>query len=174
MNKKLTLSSLIISTIVLLMVNYCLAQDPFIKTNPFGSDENASNGTGWADYDDDGWEDLYISNGSDFGGQNNFLYKNNGDGSFTKITTGDIVTDALLSGSTTWGDFDNDGDLDLFVPTLGSLFGGNAQNALYENLGDGSFLKNTTAGPLVSDTEHAAAASWDDYNNDNTAVRLKS
>ncbi len=61
----------------------------------------------------------------------NFLYQNNGDGTFTKITTDIIVNDGGSSRGSSWGDYDNDGDLDLFVA---NIFGEN--NFLYRNDGN--------------------------------------
>ncbi len=142
------------------------AQDPFVALNPYSGDEGSSNGVGWADYDGDGYQDIYVCNGSDFTGQKNFLYRNKGDGTFEKITTGNIANDNLISGSCSWGDFDNDGDLDLYVSSLQNILGAGKENPLYENQGDGTFVKNTTAGPPVSDAENSAAVGWGDYNSD--------
>ena len=59
--------------------------------------------------------------------ENNFLYENNGDGSFTKITDGDIVNDSGNSESASWTDYNNDGNIDLFVANY------NGDNFLYNN-----------------------------------------
>ncbi|MBN1481955.1 hypothetical protein EH223_06490 [candidate division KSB1 bacterium] len=142
------------------------AQDPFVELSPFGSDAGASNGVSWADYDGDGDEDIYICNGSDYTGQANFMYRNDGSDTFTKITSGAIVTDSYISGFCTWGDFDNDNDLDLYVSSIQNFLGSGKQNCLYENSGSGTFTKNTTAGPPVDDAINSAAVGWGDYNND--------
>jgi len=69
-------------------------------------------------------------------GENNFLYHNNGDGSFTKVVDDITVNDGGDSWSVAWGDYDNDGFPDLFV---GNLFG---SNFLYRNNGnDNQWLK---------------------------------
>jgi len=56
--------------------------------------------------------DLIVSNDNN---ENEFLYQNNNDGTFTKITTGDIVNSGGRSNGCIWGDYDNDGDIDLYV-----------------------------------------------------------
>ena len=68
-------------------------------------------GVAVADYDGDGWPDLYVTN---FG--KNRLYHNNHDGTFTDVAEKAGVTLGNWSAGATWGDFDGDGRLDLFVP----------------------------------------------------------
>jgi hypothetical protein len=114
-------------------------------------------GCSWGDYDNDGNLDLFVSNGGD---QNNFLFRNNGDGTFMKITTGAIVNDGGDSRSCAWADYDNDGDLDLFVANAG-----NQNNFFYENNGDGTFTKITT-GVIVTDGGNSQGGSWADFDND--------
>jgi hypothetical protein len=68
-------------------------------------------GVAVADYDNDGWPDIYVSN---FG--KNRLYHNNHDGTFTDVAEKAGVTLGGWSTGATWGDYDHDGLLDLFVP----------------------------------------------------------
>lgn len=83
----------------------------------------------WVDYDNDGYLDLFSANA---GGQNNNLYHNNGDGTFTKITTGSLVNDGGNSAGCAWADYDNDGFPDLFVAN----WQGSRPNFLYRNNGN--------------------------------------
>ena len=73
----------------------------------------------WGDYDDDGDPDLYVAN--DFGRNN--LYRNNGDGSFSDIAADAGVEDLGAGMSAAWGDYDNDGDLDLYTANMWSSAG---------------------------------------------------
>ncbi len=121
----------------------------------------------WADYNGSGYLSLFVPN-SEVNGSTaitqNGLYRNNGDGTFTKVTTGRIVTDGGSSTSGAWADYDNDGFPDLFVSVGGS--DNPTVNFLYHNQGDGTFNK-VTAGSVVNDNKVTlGAGAWADYNND--------
>jgi len=68
-------------------------------------------GAAVADYDNDGWPDIYVANWG-----KNSLYHNNHDGTFTDVAEKAGVTVGGWSAGPTWGDYDHDGRLDLFVP----------------------------------------------------------
>jgi len=121
------------------------------------NDGGNSTGCAWGDYDNDGKVDLFVCNRN----QNNFLYHNEGNGVFTKITSGAIVNDGGNSGGCAWGDYNNDGLIDLFVANAGP-----AQDFLYKNNGNGTFTKITNSA-IVYDTLHSSGGSWGDYDNDN-------
>jgi hypothetical protein len=133
------------------------AQFTAITNGPIISDRGDSTGCAWGDYDNDGYLDLFVSN---FGTPLNYLYHNNGDGSFTRVTAGAIATSGTNSEGATWGDYDNDGNLDLFV-AVG--LGGN--DLLYRNNGDGSFTR-ITSGPVVQSGGNSRGCAWGDYDND--------
>lgn len=131
---------------------------------------NQANGVAcaWGDYDNDGFLDLFVSN---FYGQNNFLYHNNRDGTFTAITNSPVTLDGGTSVGCAWGDYDNDGWLDLFVANLGPVDPNTLtsiapeNNFLYHNNRDGTFTK-VTAGSLVNDGGYSTGCAWADYDND--------
>ncbi len=130
------------------------------------------NDAGWSfnssvvDYDNDGNLDIYVDNGAfTASGEDNFLYRGNGDGTFIKITDGDVVNDAEHCLSSSWCDYDNDGDQDLFTANSEPFNGVPIQNFLCENNGDGTFTR-LTEGIIVNDIHISIGGSWGDYDND--------
>ncbi len=87
------------------------------------------------------------------------------DPAFTKVTSGRIVTDAGSWSSCAWGDYDNDGFIDLFVISPSDANGSNQRNALYHNNGDGTFTR-IFANTLVSEFGDWRGCAWEDYDND--------
>ena len=119
-------------------------------------DVSAGQGTSWGDYNNDGYLDMFVAN--PLAGAKNFLYRNNGDGTFTKITSGAIANDSSNSSSGAWGDYDNDGFLDLFVANRSGF------DFLYHNNGDGTFTRVTNSF-LARDPAGSFSAAWADYDN---------
>jgi|GEM_PF-3105310 len=132
-----------------------------ITSGPVVTDNGNSSGGIWGDIDGDGDLDLFIPNDGDGSSENNFLYRNNGDGTFTSVTSGPVVNDGGDSESAVWADFDNDGDLDLFVANDGP--DGDAVNYLYQNNGGGNFSRAADIDTQGNDTEDCSVA---DYDND--------
>ena len=93
-----------------------------------------------ADFDGDGWQDIYFVNGRDLYNRGiavrNALYRNNGDGTFTDVTEKAGVPGTGYGLGCVWGDYDNDGFPDLFVTQYG-------RNVLYHNNGNGTFTDVT-------------------------------
>ena len=77
------------------------------------------------------------------------LYRNDGQGHFTKMTTNDVgalLSERVNSFQCAWGDYDNDGWLDLYIAN--GWHGGDARpDLLYRNNGDGTFTKVTNGSP---------------------------
>lgn len=128
-----------------------------ITTTPSGS-----RSANFIDVNGDGWDDIFFSNGPSVG-QNNMLYINNTDGTFTTITSDDIVLDGSRSDGTSFADADNDGDLDAFVVTWAS--GVNGKNFFYRNNGNGTFTYEPAIA-MGSIFTFSEMATWIDVNND--------
>ncbi|WP_426430749.1 FG-GAP-like repeat-containing protein [Winogradskyella sp. HB-48] len=98
------------------------------------------------DYDNDGWQDIYVAN--DKTQTQNLLYHNNGDGTFTEVGESSGTNIAIDAMSTTIGDYNNDGWFDIYITN------GIEGNVLFQNDGDGTF----TDMALVSGTTFNSAA----------------
>lgn len=123
-------------------------------------------GAAFFDYDNDGDEDLYLVRGQ----SKDFLYENNGDGTFSRINNdiGLFATVQFNTMAVTTGDIDNDGDRDVFISTW-EMFNGPTiplgRNLLFLNDGDGTFTEfGLQAG--LTETSFSEAAMFLDYNKD--------
>jgi PKD repeat protein len=120
----------------------------------------------WGDYDNDGDLDVFIAFSGVFGNSApNRLFQNNGDGTFTRIASGPLVEGRINSSFGAWGDYDNDGDLDLFV---GRVLVNRAVSTLFRNEGNGTFrsMDSTEVGEIIASLPAPQAGSWGDYDND--------
>jgi len=115
-----------------------------------------SRSVNWTDIDADGDLDLFVSNE---GTGNENIYRNDGGGNFTAITTGELVNNGGSTMSSSWGDYDNDGDLDVYLCNDGS------DNALFRNEGNFNFTK-ITADPVTMTGSHSFSSAWSDIDND--------
>lgn len=129
-----------------------------ITTGTIVTESANSSGCAWGDYDNDGYPDLYVANS----GAASRLYHNNADGTFSSVEEEPFITDVSSCSGCSWGDCDNDGDLDLFIST-GQL--GMYNNWFYINNGDGSFLKISDS-PLVNEATWSSGSAWGDYDKD--------
>jgi hypothetical protein len=114
-----------------------------------------------ADYDGDGDLDIFIVTGGGVFNTPDRLYRNNGNWTFTAVSTVAHVANIGSGMHASWADFDNDGDLDLYVCN----YDVSTADALYRNNGDGTFTDVSTAYGL---NEHNLTfqSCWFDYDND--------
>lgn len=129
--------------------------------------DSPSSGTVFADYNNDGWLDLYVVND----GAANVLFHNDNGTAFVDVTAEANVGDEQHGRSASWGDYDNDGDLDLYVanwscsPSCGHPSLGD-RDTLYRNNGDGTFT-DVTRRTLSSKVNGAGfIGSFVDFDND--------
>ncbi|MCK4333713.1 VCBS repeat-containing protein [candidate division WOR-3 bacterium] len=125
----------------------------------------------WLDYDSDGWLDFYVSSYefpvNSAVGHPDYLYHNQGDGTFSDVSVQAGVTiRALCSRGISVGDFDNDGEVDIFVSVYRLQ-----RNILWQNQGDGTFTdvaeeKGVIGEGTLFSKGHNIGACWGDYNND--------
>jgi enediyne biosynthesis protein E4 len=123
-------------------------------------------GAAFFDYDNDGWLDIFLVNGTSFEPKAqaakpaSYLFHNNRDGTFTDVTLKAGLTHSGWGQACCVGDYDNDGFDDLFVTYWG-------QNVLYRNNGDGTFTDvSSRAGVAGSGTRWGAGCCFLDYDRD--------
>ncbi|MCB0821202.1 MAG: T9SS type A sorting domain-containing protein [Bacteroidales bacterium] len=115
----------------------------------------------WGDYDSDGDLDILLS-GHNLDARIAKVYKNNNDGTFTEVTTANLT--GVSHCSTIWGDYDNDGDLDVFIAgTYESTSSWVRVTDVFINNGDDTF---TAAGLSFSTDAYWGESAWGDYDND--------
>jgi Tol biopolymer transport system component len=127
-----------------------------IEEGELVTDGNLSRGVAWGDFDGDGYPDLAVANTIS---QPEFLYRNDGDGTFTQLVENAITLAAGWTEGVAWVDVDDDGDLDLFTTNNGQ------PNGLFRNDGEGGF-DSVDAGELTADTTSSTMSCWADYDGD--------
>lgn len=145
-----------------------------------GPQEGGNYGSVWIDFDNDRDIDLFIAKcrGGDIQWKYNELWRNNGDGTFSNIAdiTGwynsfypdgghdnsSNLGDPVQTWSSAWGDFDNDGNMDVYV---GASAGGDGGHKLMQNNGDGTFTDRTD-GAGVENAPYGIENDSGDFNND--------
>ncbi len=139
---------------------------------------DAHTAAGWADYDNDGYLDIYITGGEDWNDGNpvyygDILLHNNGDGTFSNVTASagvDTYDSPKYGRGVAWCDYNEDGYIDCYVSNYRIV-----ANYLWENNGDGTFtdvaLDRGVAGEeytRLGDTyyAHTVGSVWADFNTD--------
>ena len=126
--------------------------------------EVLGSGGGFFDYDNDGDLDIYLVNGTSQiaplgkNAPTNVLYRNNGDGYFSDVTELAGTGSTSYGTGCTVGDYDNDGDLDLYVANFGL-------GVLYQNSGDGTFI-DVSMNSGVANSRWGTSCAFADVDND--------
>ena len=126
--------------------------------------ETLGSGCAFLDYDRDGWQDILLINGSDWPGHRKNrttlrLYHNNGNGTFSDVTSRAGLDVELYGMGVAVGDYNNDGFPDILITCVG-------QNRLFRNTGKGTFVDVTTASGLGKREGFSTSAMWFDYDRD--------
>ncbi|MGB6035888.1 MAG: FG-GAP-like repeat-containing protein [Cryomorphaceae bacterium] len=139
----------------------------FIQGGLGDIDGGGNYGSIWTDYDNDGDIDMFIAKcrGSNEIISINEMHRNNGDGTYTEVGEEIGLADPIQTWSSAWGDFDNDGDMDVFVGASSFQFGG---HKFMMNMGDGTFEDFTveTGFDLVPGTMTSIEWVTHDFDND--------
>lgn len=127
--------------------------------------ETMGPGCAFIDYDNDGYPDILLVNGTDFSGHPHAgattpkLYHNNHDGTFTDVTRRAGLAIPMFGFGVAVGDYDNDGFDDLFITALG-------QSHMFHNNGNGTFTDVTKAVGMWGPSDFSTSAAWVDYDRD--------
>jgi len=142
--------------VFLITVQFVNGQVGFQEVNNSGLQSLSGNeGIAIGDFNNDGWEDIYVSVPSGM----NRLCKNMGDGSFQEVALSSGVAVLEQSIASTWGDINNDGFLDLYVSTV------NENDHLFLNNGNETF-EEITLSAGINNTTNTKAVNMADVNND--------
>jgi enediyne biosynthesis protein E4 len=126
--------------------------------------ETLGSGCAFLDYDNDGWQDILLINGTDWPGHRRRrstlrLYRNNRNGTFTDVTRQAGLEVEMYGMGVAIGDYNNDGYPDILVTCVG-------QNRLFRNTGKGTFVDVTRASGLGNRVGFSTSALWFDFDRD--------
>ena len=120
-------------------------------------------GSVWIDYDNDRDMDLFIAKcGGGVDRRTDQVHRNNGDGTYTEVGDETGLADPISTWSSAWGDYDNDGDMDVFV---GASTTGSTHKYTVNN-GDGTFTDRSSSSGVLALTQRGIENTPADFNND--------
>lgn len=132
-------------------------EDNFIDLPPYQTKQ-----INWVDFDNDGDYDLFVTSDTD----GNRLFENDGHFNFTDITeSADLPTRNLFTYGASWGDYNNDGYLDVFICNRDE-FNLDVPNYLFKNNGDGTFTDVSVEAGIKITSDMSFCAVFFDFNND--------
>jgi predicted nucleotidyltransferase len=143
---------------VLLMVSHLLFSQTFTEQTGISLTRVYNSSVAWGDYDNDGYLDILLIGNVDSNKYISKFYRNNGNNTFTEQTG--ILLPGVFSGSVAWGDYDNDGYLDIL---LTGYTGSTPISKIYKNNGNNTFTEQT--GISLTGVSVGSVA-WGDYDND--------
>lgn len=120
------------------------------------TDGGSSRNVTWVDMDSDGDSDLFITNENN---ERNHVYRNDGNGVFTKLNDVAIATSLVSTMSSCWGDTDGDGDMDVFLANSGNI------NQYFRNEGNFIFTPFEDSDITLS-AYNSFSCAWGDIDND--------
>jgi PKD repeat protein len=118
-------------------------------------------GVSWGDYDNDGDLDLVLQGEASVEGRISKIYRNNGNNTFTEQTAISMEGVNGIGAAARWGDYDNDGFLDLIISGFNNS--ANPITKIYRNNTNGSFVEQTN---ISIPTYYGSTFDWGDYDND--------
>jgi len=138
-------------------VNGTFVNQPFNFTDPLYQTKQVN----WVDYDNDGDKDMFVTSNTN----RNILYNNDGSFNFQDVTaSAGLPMTNLKSYGASWGDYNNDGFLDVFICNRDENF--IEPNYLFKNNGDGTFTDISTAAGIHNTSKLSFCAAFFDFNND--------
>lgn len=124
------------------------------------NDQTFTRGHAWADFNNDGYLDLFLANDGGYRLQNDMLFMSDGNGGYIQNTTDIVANDHVRSDDVDVADIDNDGDMDIVIAVQGG-----PTNILYRNNGNGTFTKDINT-PITNYIIYSYSSSWVDIDND--------